>query len=114
MIKNSALCLVAAIFISLCVSGTYPKSITMTTFKYATMFTEIDHIGLELAICRDLNEDTIANRTRIFESEGEKWGHVTLGKRELRTWLMPDLSSEVDGKAKSNFIKSLRSIIQEN
>ena len=114
MYQNSARCLATVLIASLCLAPALAKSTTQTTFKFASMFTEIDHTGIELAICRDLSEKTIAQRTRIFESEGENWGHVTLGRRELRTWLMPDIGSAVDSKGKINFIKSLRSIIQEN
>ena len=85
-----------------------------SSIKYISVYTEADSQGIELAACNSLDQPSIDKRTREFEQEGEIWGHLTANNKEMRVWLMDDVSAASDPKARQNFLSALRMISAAN
>ena len=99
----------------LCISASNKKRKGKTgTIKVFSVYTEGESQGIELAICNELIPSLVEKRTRIFEKEGETWGHLTANSKEMRVWLMADINSSSDLKSRDNFLSALRLILTAN
>lgn len=112
------LCLLSVLTFSV---STKNKKRRASTIKVVTVFNDNESTGAELGICREFPLSKIKERTREFERDGENWGHlyreVSPGRyAELRTMIIYDVHKKASGdpKAKTNFLKPVRSIIHSN
>ena len=114
MLNKSTTLLIAIVCLGLLMPSISKKTKAAASTKYISVYTEGETSGIELAVCNEMEPKLIAKRQRIFERDGEAWGHQAAGNKELRVWIMGDIMSPADLKAKHNFLNALRSISAEN
>lgn len=105
--------LTVILFVAALCAGAVLSKAAQTT-KLISVYTETEAQGLEFAVCRVLSAESLIQRTREFEANGEPWGHAIKGNKEIRTLVLQEWSNSVDGKAKTQFMKSLREIMATN